>query len=275
MSEANVDVPARTAGPTMPPFRTTRRLRAIQGPQYPSLHRYEAIGSASRADAAVFAQSAILQPAIALPSPAPSRGAYRLVGKRALDVALVILAAPLALLLIGIAALLLWIEGGSPFYRQARLGKGGNRFSIFKLRTMVRDADRLLEVHLAADPALRAEWDKTQKLRHDPRITPIGEFLRKTSLDELPQLWNVLRGDMSLVGPRPMLPEQLSLYGNATHYFAQRPGITGYWQVSQRNNSAFRARAALDAAYDFDVSLIEDAKVLWRTIGAVVKRTGY
>ncbi|MFD0858032.1 sugar transferase [Roseovarius aquimarinus] len=208
--------------------------------------------------------------------PAPRRDRpYRLVGKRCLDIALVVLAAPVALTLIAVAALALWMEGGAPFYRQARLGKGGSRFSILKLRTMVRDADRLLEVHLAADPALRAEWDTTQKLRNDPRITRIGSFLRKTSLDELPQLWNVLRGDMSLVGPRPMLPEQLPIYGDATHYFALRPGITGYWQVSQRNEGAFRTRVALDAAYDYDVSLAEDAKVLWRTVGAVMNRTGY
>ncbi|MCQ0092943.1 sugar transferase [Roseovarius sp. M141] len=200
---------------------------------------------------------------------------YRAFGKRLLDVALVVLFAPTALLLIGLSALLLWCEGGSPFYRQARLGKGGATFSIFKLRTMVRDADQLLERHLAADPALRAEWDRTQKLKRDPRITRFGALLRKTSLDELPQLWNVLTGDMSLVGPRPMLPEQLPLYGDAVHYFALRPGITGYWQVSARNEGTFLSRVALDADYDHNLSLAEDIKVLLRTVGAVVNRTGY
>ncbi|MFX0544452.1 sugar transferase [Roseovarius sp. S1116L3] len=213
-------------------------------------------------------------PPAAQPAPQPHTGFYRSRGKRALDIALVMVSAPIALLLIGLSALLLWIEGGAPFYRQARLGKGGKSFSIVKLRTMVRDADDLLEAHLETDPALRAEWDKAQKLRRDPRITRIGNFLRKTSLDELPQLWNVLRGDMSLVGPRPMLPEQLALYGDAEHYFALRPGITGYWQVSQRSTSAFRARVALDTAYDYDLSLTQDARILWRTIGAVIKRTG-
>lgn len=207
----------------------------------------------------------------ALPEPP---GFYARVGKRIIDVTLIVLTAPIALLLIGISALLLWLEGGSPFYRQPRLGRNGEIFSILKLRTMVQDADIMLATCLAEDPELRAEWDRTQKLRHDPRITRLGDFLRKTSLDELPQLWNVLRGDMSLVGPRPMMPDQLSLYGDAGHYFALRPGITGYWQVSQRNESAFRARTALDMAYFHDISLGQDIRILWRTVGAVINRTG-
>ncbi len=256
MSEVNVDI-APQARVASPYYRVTHRLRDDDASQY-YMPRHSPVPNEKGTTA-----------------PRPRTGAYRLVGKRALDVVLVILAVPVALPLIGIAALLLWIEGGSALYRQARLGMDGRVFSILKLRTMVRDADRQLEGYLATDPDLRAEWDILQKLRNDPRITSVGAFLRKTSVDELPQLWNVLRGDMSLVGPRPMLPEQLALYGDAAHYFALRPGITGYWQVSQRNNSAFRARAALDAAYDHDVSLTEDAKVLWRTIGAVVKRTGH
>jgi len=202
-------------------------------------------------------------------------GTYRAIGKRILDVALVLITFPLALVLIGVPALLLWREGGAPFYRQTRLGKDGNRFSILKLRTMVRDADTMLELTLAADPALRREWDTTQKLKNDPRITRVGAFLRKTSLDELPQLWNVLKGDMSLVGPRPMLPDQLPLYGDAHHYFALRPGITGLWQVSERNDSHFRLRVTLDADYDYDLSLVEDVRIMFRTVGAVVGRTGY
>lgn len=256
MSEANVDVARPQARVSTPPHHAPRSLRSLHGSPY-QIPRH----AKTRNDADTT-------------SPPPRIGVYRTVGKRALDVALILLTAPVALLLIGVAALLLWIEGGAPFYRQARLGKGGKVFSIYKLRTMVRDADQMLETHLAADPELRQEWNRTQKLRNDPRITRMGALLRKTSLDELPQLWNVVRGDMSLIGPRPMLPEQLALYGDAAHYFALRPGITGYWQVSQRNQSAFRARAALDAAYVYDVSLVEDAKVLWRTVGAVVNRTG-
>ncbi|WP_111733152.1 sugar transferase [Roseovarius amoyensis] len=199
---------------------------------------------------------------------------YRRFGKRAFDIALVLAFAPLYLPLIGGAALMLTVEGGNPFYRQERLGRSGNRFTIFKLRTMERDAEQRLEEVLAADPELRREWDVTQKLRHDPRVTRVGEFLRRTSLDELPQLWNVLKGDMSLVGPRPMLPEQLPLYGDPAHYFALRPGISGDWQVSRRNEGSFAERASYDADYDAALSLGRDLRILWRTIGVVRKRTG-
>ncbi len=213
-----------------------------------------------------------------LPPPAlpalPAHKFYRTSGKRIFDVAFVLLTAPVALLLIGISALMLWIEGGAPFYRQDRLGAGGSVFRILKLRTMVRDADAMLEKILVKDQEMRHEWDTTQKLKHDPRITRCGAFLRKTSLDELPQLWNVLRGEMSLVGPRPMMVNQLPIYGDAHHYFALRPGITGLWQVSQRNESLFKLRVRLDAEYDRCLSLAQDLKVLLLTVGAVVKRTG-
>lgn len=272
MSEANVDVSAPSVRAGVPGYSVPRRERSANLAAY--LRDAPFAAQAYAAKPTTIASYGGPAPSLpAPPLPVPS-GAYAAVGKRAIDITLIVLAAPVALLLIGISALLLWFEGGSPFYRQARLGKGGDHFQILKLRTMVREADRMLEACLAADPAMREEWDRTQKLRHDPRITRIGAFLRKTSLDELPQLWNVLRGEMSLVGPRPMLPEQLALYGDASHYFALRPGVTGYWQVSQRNESTFRARTALDIAYLYDISLIEDAKVLWRTVGAVVKRTG-
>ncbi|GAB4309296.1 MAG: sugar transferase [Roseovarius sp.] len=199
---------------------------------------------------------------------------YRRFGKRALDIALVVAFAPLYLPLIAIAALLLLIEGGNPFYRQDRLGRGGARFSILKLRTMVRDADAQLARLLAEDPQLRREWHTTQKLRNDPRVTRVGAFLRRTSLDELPQLWNVLKGEMSLVGPRPMLPEQLPLYGDGTRYFATRPGLTGLWQVGRRNDSSFAERARYDGAYDAAMSLGTDLGILFRTIGVVLRRTG-
>lgn len=278
MSDANIDVLPARARVVMPPYRELRRQRpaptgAGHAAAYP-VRRLDYIAPDRRGSVVhvTTADRGVSAPR-PLPLPGPA-GWYAGLGKRLLDIALIVFAAPVALLLIAVAAVLLWIEGGSPFYRQARLGRKGETFQILKLRTMVRDADRKLEAYLAADPKMRAEWDRTQKLRHDPRITPTGHFLRKTSLDELPQLWNVLRGDMSLVGPRPMLPEQLPLYGDAAHYFALRPGITGYWQVSQRNESAFAARTALDMAYLYDVSFAEDARILWRTVGAVVNRTG-
>lgn len=201
-------------------------------------------------------------------------GWYARSGKRALDLFLVFLTLPVSLPIIAICALALWLEGGQPFYWQARLGQGGRRFSIVKLRTMVRDADERLAHLLATDPAIRDEWNRTQKLRHDPRITRVGQILRATSLDELPQLWNVAKGEMSLVGPRPMLPEQLGLYGDAGHYEALKPGITGLWQVSTRNEKEFSYRARIDAAYCRSLSLGRDLLLMARTVGVVLRRTG-
>ena len=139
-------------------------------------------------------------------------GLYRRTFKRWLDTALILLSAPFVLPVILLLALLVRRDGGPAFYVQDRVGLDGRTFRLWKLRSMVVDADQRLAEHLAADPALRAEWDKAQKLKRDPRITAVGRLLRKTSLDELPQLWNVLKGDMSLVGPRPMMPEQRALY---------------------------------------------------------------
>ena len=207
--------------------------------------------------------------------PAAKTGWYRQWGKRALDVALVLLSAPITVPVIAVSAAALWAEGGAPFYWQDRLGRRGKRFRIMKLRTMVRDADAQLEHLLATDPALREEWEETQKLKNDPRITPVGSVLRITSLDELPQLWNVLVGDMTLVGPRPMLPQQLPLYGDPRAYYALRPGLTGSWQVLARNDKAFKTRRAFDAAYQAQHDLREDLVLLWRTVGVVVRGTGY
>ena len=151
---------------------------------------------------------------------------------------------------------------------------GGRSFTLWKLRSMVPDADTRLREHLSADPAARAEWDRTQKLMDDPRITRMGRFIRKCSIDELPQLWNVLRGDMSLVGPRPMMPEQASLYPGIS-YFALRPGITGTWQVSARNASSFAERARFDSDYYRSVSLGTDLGILLATVRVVVRGTGH
>lgn len=206
---------------------------------------------------------------------AARKGLYQLAGKRVADILFVLLSLPVFVPVTMICALALWIEGGQPFYRQQRLGRGGRSFSIVKLRTMCREADDVLESCLAADPALRAEWDRTQKLKNDPRITRVGGILRKTSLDELPQLWNVLLGQMSVVGPRPMMPAQLPMYDNPAPYFALRPGITGLWQVSDRNENSFAHRSTVDAAYHADLSFPADLRILLRTVGVVLRRTGY
>lgn len=199
---------------------------------------------------------------------------YRDHAKRLFDIVFVIAAAPIALPLVALFMLLAALDGNKPLYWQERVGKGGRVFRMLKIRTMVPDADEKLEAYLDANSEARAEWDETQKLKHDPRITPIGALLRKSSMDELPQFWNVLIGDMSIIGPRPMMTEQKELYpGHA--YFRLRPGVSGPWQVSDRNESSFAERAKFDADYYKDVSLGHDLNILARTIGVVLRCTGH
>lgn len=201
------------------------------------------------------------------------RGLYRNALKRGLDIVIVLIALPPVLLTLGLLALLIRRDGGPVIYRQERIGRSGRHFSLYKLRSMVPDADQQLAALLASDAAARAEWHKSQKLRHDPRITPVGRLIRKSSLDELPQLLNVLKGDMALVGPRPMLPEQQRLYPGR-EYYALRPGITGFWQISVRNESSFQERAHWDGAYFRRVSFITDLWVMIRTVRVVLTGTG-
>lgn len=208
-------------------------------------------------------------------SVSPPRPIYEGWGKRAMDVVLASLALALSLPVLLILMVALWIEGGKPIFVQRRLGRNGRVFRMFKLRTMVQDAESRLAMCLDADPRLRAEWDLTQKLKADPRITPLGRLLRKTSLDELPQLFNVIRGDMSLVGPRPMLPEQLPLYRTPASYLRLRPGLTGLWQVTARNEESFDLRAAIDHTYAQNVSLSRDLGIMAVTFGALWRATGY
>ena len=194
--------------------------------------------------------------------------------KRALDVFLVLLTLPVSLPLILGMMVLAALDGRNPFYLQKRLGRSGRVFYMVKIRTMVSGADTLLEDYLCKNPSARCEWDDTQKLKCDPRITRMGCFLRKSSLDELPQLWNVLVGDMSLVGPRPMMVSQQSLYPGKA-YYELRPGITGPWQVSDRNESSFADRAGFDSQYLADISLTQDLSILMRTVSVVLRGTGY
>ncbi|MCB5408582.1 sugar transferase [Pseudogemmobacter sp. CC-YST710] len=200
-------------------------------------------------------------------------GLYRNGFKRLLDMFVILAAIPVVLPIVLGLALLIARDGGRPFYSQMRIGKGGKVFRMWKLRSMVCDADLRMEEYLAANPEARAEWDSTQKLRHDPRITAVGAFIRRSSLDELPQLWNVLRGDMSLVGPRPMMICQRDLYPG-TGYFLLRPGLTGFWQTAGRNRTTFEARAEFDDAYEEQLSLPTDVSILARTISVVLKGTG-
>lgn len=201
-------------------------------------------------------------------------GIYRLGGKRLLDTLLVMMAAPLVILAVALLALVIWLDGGRPFYSQARVGKHGRIYRMWKLRSMVVNADEKLEAYLAQNPMARLEWDSTQKLKSDPRVTRFGRMLRKASLDELPQLWNVLKGDMSLVGPRPMMPCQQEIYPG-TAYYRLRPGITGPWQVSRRNESTFADRAQFDLGYDETLSFANDVRLLAKTMRVVLHATGY
>ncbi len=161
-------------------------------------------------------------------------GIYRAHLKRFLDIAIVLMASVPVAFTVFLLAVVISLDGRRPWYFQERVGRGGRVFRMVKLRTMVHDADRVLDGYLAADPAARDEWDHHQKLRRDPRITAIGGFLRRASLDELPQLWNVFVGEMSIVGPRPMMGSQRVMYPG-TEYYEMRPGITGFWQISVRN----------------------------------------
>lgn len=203
-----------------------------------------------------------------------TRGVYRNFFKRGLDLLLILLSLPFVLIVVAVMALIVARDGHAPFYLSARVGRGGRVFKMLKLRTMVPNADCLLNRYLQENPEARAEWESTQKLKHDPRITRFGRFLRKSSLDELPQLWNVVTGDMSLVGPRPMLPEQRSKYPGYAYYLL-RPGLTGPWQVNGRNDTAFSARADYDRQYEDQVSFRTDVALMFQTIGVVLRGTGY
>lgn len=207
-------------------------------------------------------------------APQPPRGETH--AKRIFD----ILAAGSALValapLIGAFALAVKLQDGGPaFFAQKRYGRDGRIFKCYKLRSMVVDADVRLKKLLETDPAARAEWEATQKLTNDPRITALGRFVRKTSIDELPQLFNVLRGDMSLVGPRPIVENEIAKYGeNYRDYCAVRPGITGAWQVSGRSDTTYSERVQMDVEYAKTRSFWGDMRIVLETIPAVLLSRG-
>jgi exopolysaccharide production protein ExoY len=195
------------------------------------------------------------------------------VTKRSTDVAIalagLVLAAPIMLF---IALLIKLTSPGPVIFAHDRVGFGGRPFRCYKYRTMVADADRRLAEHLARDPEAAREWSETRKLRRDPRITLLGRVLRKSSLDELPQLLNILRGDMSCVGPRPIVHDELQQYGAcAGEYLRARPGLTGLWQVTGRSSTDYARRVSLDSHYVRNWSLTTDAFILVRTVFAVMR----
>lgn len=184
----------------------------------------------------------------------------------------------LLLFLSPLMLLLAWrirADGGPAVFRHERVGRNGQTFPCFKFRTMAVDAEQQLHRLLASDPALQAEWERDHKLKNDPRISPVGHFLRRTSLDELPQLFNVIRGEMSLVGPRPIVQGELVKYGADVDYFLMvRPGITGLWQVSGRNDVDYEQRVYLDTWYVKNWSLWYDIAILFKTLRVVLRRDG-
>lgn len=193
--------------------------------------------------------------------------------KRLMDITIsasaIIFMAPL---FIAVALCVRLTSAGPVIYRQTRIGRGGKHFAMFKFRTMYQDSEKLLLERLEQCEESAEQWKTFQKLEHDPRVTPIGAFLRKSSLDEIPQLFNVLFGTMSAVSQRPLQPEQKDMYGAASfaHYVRSRPGITGLWQVSGRNRLPFERRAELDTEYSQRWSLAYDIKLLFKTIPVVL-----
>jgi exopolysaccharide production protein ExoY len=195
---------------------------------------------------------------------------------RAVDVAIagaaLMFVAPLMLV---VAVLLSIFDPGPIIFRHRRLGQNGRSFNCLKFRTMVVDSQARLEELLRTDPEARAMWQIHRKLKHDPRITALGRFLRKSSIDELPQLVNVLRGEMSIVGPRPIVEDEIAKYGRYfAHYSSVRPGITGLWQVSGRNDVSYRRRVAMDVVYARRKSLGLNMKIMGLTMPAVVLAKG-
>lgn len=175
-----------------------------------------------------------------------------------------------------VIAVILKAGGDGPVvFAHARIGQGGRPFQCWKFRTMVVDAQERLQSYLDENPDAKSEWESNRKLTNDPRITCLGHFLRKTSLDELPQFWNVLRGDMSLVGPRPITQDESQYYGNRfDYYLAVRPGITGLWQVSGRGTSSYEERVQLDVEYVTTRSLWKDLRIVIKTIKVVLSQAG-
>lgn len=192
--------------------------------------------------------------------------------KRMLDIALVVFTAPFAIPVILLAAVLISLEGGRPFYVQTRVGRRGRLFRIWRLRTIAIDAHERLEKHLSENPAALEEWVESQRLDSDPRITMLGRFLLANSIDELPQLFNVLKGDMSIVGPQPISDRQYDMY-SGRGYYAVRPGLTGLWQLSEHRVGNLYVRARFDDLYYEKIGILTDLKILGLTVATVFRRT--
>ena len=174
-----------------------------------------------------------------------------------------------------IAKKILKEDDGPIFYDQLRIGKGGKHFKLYKYRSMVIGADKILEEYLAENEEARIEFEQNQKLKNDPRITKLGSFIRKTSLDEFPQFINILKGDMSLVGPRPIVDREVELFGDKMKtVHSVRPGLTGYWAANGRSDTTYEQRVEMEAYYAENFSLLLDIKIIFKTIKSVIKKEG-
>jgi len=195
--------------------------------------------------------------------------------KRVFDIVAAVSALVVLSPLLVIVALMVRRDGGPIVYGHTRVGRHGKKFRCLKFRTMVVNSEQVLKDLLARDPEARAEWEREFKLKNDVRITRIGHFLRHSSLDELPQIWNVLRGEMSFVGPRPIIDQELERYGDAGKYYLMvTPGITGLWQVSGRNDVDYATRVSLDVSYVTTWTFWKDMGILFRTFFVVLRGSG-
>ena len=196
--------------------------------------------------------------------------------KRGMDLILMVIMIPTIVPIMLIIALMIKMDSrGKVFFTHTRIGKGGRKFKVLKFRTMVLDADKKLEQFLEKHPELKMEWKYNHKLRSDPRVTKVGRTLRRFSLDELPQFMNILKGEMSLIGPRPITDDEVAKYGDSFEFYKLvRPGLTGLWQVSGRNNTSYRRRVELDEYYVCNWSLKLDIKILIQTVKVVLMGEG-
>lgn len=212
---------------------------------------------------------------VSLPLPAQRERIYLRSGKRVFDLVFALVLLPFLTPVIVMLWLAVKLDGGSGFFGHERLGRDGHRFKCWKLRSMVPNAEAVLKQYLAENPEAAAEWETNFKLRDDPRITRVGRFLRRTSLDELPQIWNVLKGEMSFVGPRPIIADEVKKYGDRYRTcFSIRPGITGIWQIRGRNATTYKARVQYDCHYVENASLRLDLAIMLRTAASVLRMTG-
>jgi lipopolysaccharide/colanic/teichoic acid biosynthesis glycosyltransferase len=196
--------------------------------------------------------------------------------RRVFDVTLILIASPYILFFFIVISILIALDSkGGVFYKQTRIGLGGRRFKAIKFRTMVVNADQILQKYLDKSPKLKEEWLATHKLKKDPRITRVGAVLRKLSLDEMPQFWNIIIGDMGLIGPRPIVDEEVKKYGKCFELYKQaRPGLTGLWQVSGRSDTSYQRRVELDEYYLLNRSIKLDLQIILKTVYVVLGRKG-